>query len=268
MSKYILLVALFFLCVMLIGPLPAYADHCGETTTTTATSNIPEQATVPNTQSTSSMDSATTERSNDTFVISPNDLDVEGKLTLEAEDQLYRDVFNKDQLKHDQDMREYRDKLHKEVSAALNDSQKLELNKASGTYLPPNRDGADFLPGFTSGVSVYEKNTPKDDWDFLPDFIPGVSVYENMPKAPVTPEVVPTPSKGPAPAGEKSSRTTDRLEGGKASNKAFWDGFYHDKPAGGSNATDASGKDSSAPEKSDTSGSTQKDNFGSDIPWQ
>lgn len=203
MSKYVLLVGMFFLCLMLMCPPSVYPQDEEEPP---RSDQLPVGATLPSTQSTANMDSMNTLRSNDEFLISPSDLDIDSRLTSEAEMRLYKYVLEKSQREHDARMRSYRDHLEREISRDLDAAEKLKLDKASGKYLPPNRDDRDFLPGYTPGVSVSEK-MPEDDWDFLADFIPGVSVYENMPEVPVTPiapEAIPSPQKGQAPADGKS----------------------------------------------------------------
>lgn len=70
MNRNALLTGLFFLCVMIMCPPSVYSNGCGPETTTT-TNDLPEQATVPNTQSTANMDTMSSGVPNDPMAAGP-----------------------------------------------------------------------------------------------------------------------------------------------------------------------------------------------------
>ncbi|OGW77326.1 MAG: hypothetical protein A3I73_03440 [Omnitrophica bacterium RIFCSPLOWO2_02_FULL_45_16] len=201
MSKYVLLVGMFFLCVVLMCPPSVYPQDEEEPT---RSDQLPVGATLPSTQSTANIDMKNAGLGEDPLSGS--------RVMTDAEQRAFQEKLAIEKAMRERLGPEFYEagRIMKEFSDALHAAQGLEWNEAAGEYLPP---GTIPTPEQVKKETVRKTRlfapqpSGDDNWDFLPDFIPGVSVYENMPEMPVTPvapEAVPSSQKGQAPASGKS----------------------------------------------------------------
>ena len=221
----LILSGVFFVFLMLVWPSAVYSQDEEEPV---RTDQLPVDATLPTTQSTTNMDLKNAGLGEDPLSGS--------RVMTDAEQRAFREKVAIEQAMRKRLGPELYEagRIMKDFSDALHAAQGLEWNEAAGEYLPP---------GTVPTPEQVKKETARktrlfapqpsgdDNWDFLPDYIPGESVYENMPEtpvapvAPVAPEVVPSPQKdqtqkGQTSAGEKSGGT------GKSQDKDFGQDFF------------------------------------------